>query len=588
MMAVVAESSATRPELKTPMALQIAGGVAIILFGVRFLRKGMDRLFGPRLGVWLKAAARRRGMAFLTGIGISILMPSSTTVSALAVQTVESGLLTPRQMLAVLLGADIGLTVLVLLSSVGIEHYAVIPICLGVFLFQFMKADRVRGVGQAILSLGLILLGIGQIKVGAMGVDPTGDLAEFIRLAENHPVFLAMVAAVLALALQSSTATILLVLGLGEAGTTLPVAVAVVAGANVGIALTTLGLGWRSHQARRLSLGNLILKVTVAVIFLSLTAQVAQLLARLPVTEYGMRIAAAHTGFNVLVAMIGLPLIHPLSQLTKKMVALPANGGADAPFAPKYINLAIPDSPALALGQSQREILRCGEIAREMLDDLWRALRTDDEKLTAEVSKRDDQVDLLDTQIKQYLARLGGQDLDAVSLAEQLRQLRFLAEIETIGDVIDKNLSELAVKKIRARMNFSEEGWQELDSFYQKVRQNMLLAEAAFQTRDRGLAQQLLRHKNWLNTNYRELRDRHLARLNAGLDESFETSSVHLDLLTHLRRINSCVTHIAYAIVQDDAERGVLAGAGNGAGGVSSEATGSIKGVSSSPLAPSA
>ena len=126
-----------------------------------------------------------------------------------------------------------------------------------------------------------------------------------------------------------------------------------------------------------------------------------------------------------------------------------------------------------------------------------------------------------------------------------------MAELETIGDIIDKNISELVLKKIRVRAEFSKEGAEELEDFYRKVSENVMIAETAFTTRDRSVAQQLLRHKQRIDQYERELRDRHFARLNAGLVESHETSAIHLDLLTHLKRINSCVSHVAYAILQD-------------------------------------
>ena len=132
-----------------------------------------------------------------------------------------------------------------------------------------------------------------------------------------------------------------------------------------------------------------------------------------------------------------------------------------------------------------------------------------------------------------------------------MRQLRYLAELETIGDIIDKNLCDLALKKIRLRAAFSPEGAQELDDFFQKVAENAMIAETAFTTRDMALAKQLLRHKERIDQYERDLRDRHFTRLNEGLMQSHETSAIHLDLLTHLKRVNSHVTHVAYAILQD-------------------------------------
>jgi phosphate:Na+ symporter len=197
-----------------------------------------------------------------------------------------------------------------------------------------------------------------------------------------------------------------------------------------------------------------------------------------------------------------------------------------------------------------REIMRVAELVRAMLDDLWHALKTNDEKLVREISARDDQVDLLDAEIKGFLTRLAAQGLDHDQAAEQMRQLRYLAELETVGDIIDKNLCELTLKKIKLGVDFSKGGWVDLDDLFGKVKENAFIADTAFHIREKELAQKLLEHKNVLDSHVISLRDRHFARLNAGLVESHVTSAIHLDLLTNLKRINSHVTHVAYALLQ--------------------------------------
>ncbi len=538
-------------DLTPPPILIIAGGVALILFGVRYLRKGLDRLFGNTLGSWMKRLANRRIKAFFTGLGVSLMTPSSTTMSILAVNTVQAGHLSSRQMLAIMLGADIGLTMPVLLIALRVEQSAPVLILIGVLMFQFTRAVRTRGIGQVILGLGLIFMAIATIKSGAAAIEPEGDLRELLRIAQGHQFGLALIAAVIAIALQSSTATIGLVMGLIAMGMIqLPLALAVVAGANVGIGVTTLLVGWSQRQSRRLALGNLVAKITVAVLILLALPVVMWMLNALP-GGAERQIAYAHAGFNILMAVIFLPLIGPLNRLTDRLVPAPPLGEPEK-FGPRYINAGRIESLALATGQSMREIMRVAEIVRSMLNDLWRALRTNDQALAAAVSERDDQVVLLDNEIKRYLTRLSSLEGEQDDFGEQMRQLRYLNELETIGDVIDKNLSELVVKKVRQNIDFSTEGWGELDDFYHKVVENMLIAETAFATRDRMLAQQLIRHKEKLNDYERELRDRHFARLKAGLTQSHESSAVHLDILTHLKRINSSVTHVAYAILQDN------------------------------------
>lgn len=536
------------------LLLNIAGGVALILFGVRFLRKGLDRLLGQRLGPLLQRFAGSRLRAFFAGIGVSVVAPSSTTMSVLAVQTVRDGHLPARRVLPLMLGADVGLTVMVLLIALRLDRFSSAFLAIGLLLFQFTRGRRSRGVGQLLLSLGFIFLGIGTISQAASSVSPQGDLIELLTLAARYPFLLAAIAAVIAIALQSSTATIGLAIGLAGADlgglNPLSLAVPVVVGANVGVGVTLLIIAAAGLDARRLALGNLICKVTVAVLVLSLIGPVVKGVELLPVNLDG-KIALSHSGFNLIMAILFLPLIGLVFRLVTTI--LPDRPITEtAVFGPRYINNAHIDGLALATGQSRQEVMRVSEIVRSMLDDLWRAMLDRDAELAQSVQERDDQVDLLDREVKRYLARIAGEDADEATSVEVMSQLRYINELETIGDIIDKNLAELVVKRAENEVWFSDEGWAELDGFYKKVAENMLIAETAFATRSPLLAQRLLRHKQSLNEEARWLRDNHFKRLRQGQTQSHESSAVHLDILTHLKRINSSVTHVAYAIVQSD------------------------------------
>ncbi len=563
-----------------PILLTILGGVALLIFGVRYLRKGLDRLFGPRLGTWMQRLASHRGWSFLAGIVVSVLAPSSTTMSLLAVHTVQSGHMTARQMLTIVLGANIGLTIMVLLIALNLEQFAPIIILFGVALFQFTNSNRSRGIGQVLLSIGFIFLAIGIMKQAA-SFAPNVDEADAgvwgiinFEALQQHVLLLAVLAALMAMALQSSTATIGLVMALGAADATtggsgagvlvtFKVAISVVLGANVGLAVTTLLVAWPRREPRRLGLANLLLKSAVAGLGLLLLILLAPVIPEpSTATSFSLAIAAVHTGYNLVVAAIGLPLVGSVTDLMVRLVPTPPpRPGSE--FGPKYIGEGPIGGVALALGQSLREVTHISEIIRSMLRDAWMALKTGNENLAREVSVRDDKVDLLDTEVKRFLTRLANEEVGEEDTDEQMRQLRYLTELETIGDIIDKNICDLILKKIRLRTEFSKEGSDELDDFYHKVAENIVIAETAFTTRDRDVAQQLLRHKQRIDQYERELRDRHFARLNAGLAESLETSALHLDLLTHLKRINSCVSHVAYAILQDThSTRATTSGAG--------------------------
>ena len=531
--------------------LQIAGGVALLLFGVRYLRKGLDRIFGAQLAHWMRRIGSNSVIAFFTGIVTGMLAPSSTTISLIAVQAVQTGAMTTRQTLATMLGANIGLTILVQLVALRLDEYAPALIFVGFVLFQYTSAGRSRGIGQIILALGFFFLAMSVIKgaVTSGHVDRQSDLSQIIQILEKYPMWLAIMAAIMATVLQSATATIGLVIGLGQIeGVDIRLAIPVVIGANVGLAMTTVIVGWRQVDSKRLGVANLMLKLVVAVGCIAAFPLLAEAAEAIP-GALPAKIAMLHTGFNVAQALLGLPLISPLTNLLERLIPEPT--GAAREFGPKFINDGPVDSLALATGQSLREILHMSEIVRSMLQDVWNSLKSNDERLARAVSDRDNQVDLLDREIKRYLTRVAREDSDQQDATEQIRQLQYLTELETVGDIIDKNLTELVLKKIRLRARFTAEGERELDEFYRRVTENQVVADSVFATREPRLAQQLLRAKDELNEYEKDLRDRHFTRLNQGLAQAHETSAIHLDLLTHLKRINSALSHVAYPFVSN-------------------------------------
>ncbi|HVX86514.1 MAG TPA: Na/Pi cotransporter family protein [Phycisphaerae bacterium] len=536
-------------------ALLIAGGVALLVFATRFLREGLDRLFGARLAAWLQRTAKSPIRSFFAGLGVASLTPSSTTMSMLAVDAVQAGHVTTRQMVVIMLGADIGITITVQLIALSFDAYAPIIILAGVLLGMFASSRRTRGLGQVITALGLLFMGMHVIKEAVTGTAPNHDFLTLLEMARHYPVGLACLAAILAIVLQSSTATIGLVISIAAANAAshpglqmdLPLALPVVLGANIGVGITTLIVGFARVESRRLGAVNLFAKTITASIVLGLLPQIIALLDNSPGTVVN-HTANAHTGFNILKALLIFPFIGPLCVLVERLI--PASPAGQKPaFGPRYIQNGPFDGATLAMAQSAREIMYAADIVRSMLEDLWRALKTNDEKLVRQISERDNQVDMLDAEVKKFLSRLSGAPMDADETQEQLRQLRYLAELESIGDIIDKNLCRLVLKKINLGIDFPADAWRELDDFDKKVLENMLLADTAFQTRDRDLAEKLLRHKDHIDLQIRQLRDAHFVALPGQTDIDYESGAIQLDLLTNLKRINSHVSHVAFAVI---------------------------------------
>ena len=527
-------------------------GIALLLLGIRCLRRGSERFLGARLRQLLQAATQNRWRALLAGIAISILTPSSTAVALLAVEAITGGFMTFQQVLALMLGANIGFTVTVQLLAFKFYIYNAVFLTAGIPVYVFSKRLQWRGAGQAVMGIGFLLLAIQLISLAVAPLKNDPDVAQIVAVLENHPVWLALFAMILKVTLQSATAAIGIAIALCAQGV-LPVqaALAVVIGANLGIGVTALLAGFARTDTRRMALGNLLFKLVGAVICLPVLGLLVRWLAPLSLTgatHDTQLIANAHTLFNIALAIVFLPVLPWIAAGLERLV--PSRAVDQSEAEPRYLDLASLESPALALGQATREVLHMADHVRAMLRDTRQALATGNEELCAAVQKHDDTVDLLNSEIKTYVTKLAELSLTGDESRRQVALLTFANDLENIGDIIDKNLIDLVRKKIKLNVEFSPEGREQLDRFFAKVLANFEIAVAAFASQDRVLAEQLLQLKQSINDEEVALRNRHFDRLRAGLALSFETSAIHLDLLTFLKHINSHLTAVAYSILE--------------------------------------
>ena len=259
-----------------------------------------------------------------------------------------------------------------------------------------------------------------------------------------------------------------------------------------------------------------------------------------------------HTVFNVAVAAIFLPAIGLVARIAERL--MPDRPAADDPSKPRYLDNAALETPVLGIAAAARETLRMGDVIESMLRDTLTVLETDDRKLADDVEKRDDIIDGLHEAIKFYLTRITREPLDENDSRRCMDIITFTTNLEHIGDIVDKNLMELATKKIKNRLKFSPEGWAEIADLHGQVVATLKLALGVFMSGEVRMARQLLSEKVAFRERERAASERHLDRLRTGRTESIETSSLHLDILRDLKRINSHLTSVAYPILEQAGE----------------------------------
>jgi len=531
--------------------LALFGGMALLLYGIRQSGEALQRALGGRLRHLLTGLSANRLVALLSGATVTALIQSSAATTLMLVGFVSAGLMTFRQTLGLILGADIGTTFTVQLIAFRITDYAPVLVGLG-FAFAFVSRRRiVKEIGQAVLGLGLLFLGLKLILDNAGALRKAPIAMSVLQGVADSPVLGVLVGAVVSALVASSAATLGLALAFAAEGV-LPLtgAVAIVLGANVGTCATALtssvGAG---AEAKRVAVAHIAFKVLGVALMLPLVEPFTVLVAG-TASSPAHQIANAHTLFNLTISLVFLPFT-PLAARAIEAV-VPEDQLGDNPFRTRYLDeRALDQAPALALGQATREALRMADVVQAMLRDVPTVFATGNQELLEDVERRDDQVDFLEREIKLFLARLTRGTMSPDLSRKEIELISIIGNLENIGDIIDKNLMELARKKLYHGRRFSDAGWAEIVDFHGMVSKNLERALAAFAANDRGLAQEVLDQRPRMRQRERELRESHLSRLRAGLAESLETSEIHLDVLTNLKRISSHVSALVFPILEE-------------------------------------
>ena len=523
----------------------LLGGTALLLYGVRLVGEGLQRAAGTRLRHVLSTLTGDRFRALLVGAGVTAVLQSSSATTVMLVGFASAGLLSLRQTIGVILGADIGTTVTVQLLAFNLLGFAPLVVFLGWLLYTAFSGT-IRYVGQAVLGFGFLFLGMSLIADGTVPLKQSALFGDIFQALVAQPLILFLVAAVFSAVVRSSAATLGIALSFATSGLmNLDGAMPMIFGANVGTAATALVAAVGANaEARRVAAAHAIFKVVGVLIFLPFSVIFADLV-RHTTDDPARQIANAHSLFNVILAFLFLPGTRVAADVFTRLI--PDTGRREA--GAMYLNPNVLDTPAVALGQATRELLRLGDVVLQSLRDSIVVFERDDERLMKEIVRRDDLIDRLEEDIKRYVVKLREQSLTEDQSQRESALLFTVVNLEEIGDVIEKDLMELADKKMRGHYRFSAQGWSEIVDLHTKVVENLELAISAVATQDRGIAEKVVRHKSHVNAMERQLRQAHIERLHEGLRESIDTSSIHLDVLASLKRANSLITGIAYAVL---------------------------------------
>lgn len=522
----------------------IAGAVALLLWGTHMVQSGVQRAFGPHLRTVLSKTLDRPVQALAAGLGITLVLQSSTATALMAANFASAGLVGLEPAMAVMLGANVGTAIIVTLLSFNVAVLSAPLIALGLILFRLDKSSLWHDLGRVGIGLGLMLLALHQL-VGALGpISDSVEALELLALLSPMPLLAIGLAALLAWVMHSSVAVVLVVVSLAAHGVVdTSTAILLVLGANLGTALNPLlEAGDQSPASRRLPVFNLANRLAGIGLTCIAMPQITALVGHAPL-PLGSGIALFHLGFNLALALLSLPFLTQLGRLLRRL--LPDQPEASDPSRPRYLDTNALETPMLALGGAQREALRLADTLEAMLSGARDVLVRRERKLLAETRAHDDVLDSLNTHIKRYLAQVDEDDLSEEDRSRLHRTLVFVMNMEQAGDVIDRHLLLHAAKRLKRGVLPDADSEEELLEVFDRLVVNARTAASLFMTENTSVARKLAEEKAIFRRVEQDATTRHFVLMRDGITTASQSSALHLDLLRDMKLANSFIVAAA-------------------------------------------
>jgi phosphate:Na+ symporter len=529
--------------------LDLLAAVALLVWGTHLVRTGVLRVFGANLRKILVQSMRNRITAALSGIGVTALVQSSTATSLMTSSFVGQGLITLPAALAVMRGADIGTALISVLFSADLSWLSPMFIFVGVVLFISRSATVAGRVGRVLIGLGLMLLAL-QLVVAATEPLFSAPAVRALLASLTSDVLLEItIGAALAIVAYSSLAVVLLVAAMASSNVVpLDVALGLVLGANLGSGLlAVLTTAKSAMPVRQVTVGNLLFKVLgVAVVAPFVGLWLRHVQPQIPNPTHG--VVLFHLAFNVVISVGFIGLTQWVAKLVTRMLPVPKPSTAS--MRPHHLDPSALSTPSLAISNAAREALHQADVVETMLIGMLDVIRNNDLRLAQELRQLDDTVDELYSAIKYYMTRISREALGEEESRRWTDIISFTINMEQIGDIVERVIIDIEDKKIKPQRNFSEAGMAEIVELHGRLIANLRLSMSVFLNGNVRDAQKLLEEKARFRDLERAYASTHLDRLSDRTTLSMETSSLHIDLISDLKRINSHICSIAYPILE--------------------------------------
>jgi phosphate:Na+ symporter len=523
--------------------------VALLVWGTHIVRSGILRVYGADLRRILSKSVANRFSAFVAGIGVTGIVQSSSATALITSSFVSQGLISLASALAIMLGADVGTSLLAQVFSLNLSWLSPLLIVFGVAAFLSRRETRLGQIGRVCIGLGLMILALQLVMQATKPITEAQGMRVLFGTLSGDPMLDVLIGAALAVVSWSSLAVVLLVATLTASGViSVPVALCLVLGANLGSGLLALLVNANAPgSGRRVAFGNLIFKLVGCLAFAIVLPWLPQILAYVD-ADARRQVLHFHVIFNVAIAIAFIGIVGAVATFVERWLPVPKDRVPQTE--PRFLDPAALETPALALANAARETLRIGDTVEQMLNGMLEVIRNNDSTKVNEIIKLDDDVDRLYTAVKLYLTQISRAQLDERDSRRWAEIIQLTINLEHVGDILERILLDLRDKKIAHRLSFSEAGMAEIQELHERMVANLRLGLSVFLNGDVDSAQRLLSEKERFRDLERAYHDTHLDRLAGQSLQSIETSSLHLDIISDMRRINSFFCSTAYPILE--------------------------------------
>ncbi|MGF6491204.1 Na/Pi cotransporter family protein [Pseudomonas frederiksbergensis] len=528
--------------------LNLLSAVALLIWGTHIVRTGILRVYGSNLRHVIAHNMSRRWLAFVAGIMVTAMVQSSNATAMLVTSFVGQGLMALTPALATMLGADVGTALMARVLTLDLSWLSPLLIFLGVIFFLSRKQTRVGQMGRVSIGLGLIILALQLIVEAAAPITQAQGVKVIFASLTGDILLDALVGALFAMISYSSLAAVLLTATLAGASViSLPVAIGLVIGANIGSGiLAFLSTSMQNAAGRQVALGSLLYKLIGLLLIIPVLDPLVHWIDSLDFSPQEM-VIGFHLLYNTVRCLILLPSVGPMAKLCAWL--LPERPDINGTAKPRHLDPTALVTPSLALANAARETLRIGDLVDSMLEAMLDVLRGKQTAVTQEMRRLTDDVEALYSAIKLYLAQMPREDLSEQDSRRWAETIELAINLKLASDLIERMLRKVQQQKTSQRRSFSEVGLEELAGLHSQLIANLRLGLSVFLSADPESARQLLREKRRFRAQERRLAHAHVSRLNRKIVQSIETSSLHLELIADMRRLNSLFCSSAYAVL---------------------------------------